>query len=383
MSQPTDLDGDLGIEIDPDPSPRGMSRRRFVRNALAAGIGVPTMAAVLDACTSGSKHASGSSGGGGGGGGPWGDHPAYKFTLVNHVTTNSFFTPTRYGAQDACTLLGCSYDWTGSQNSIVKEMVQAMDTAIDRGVNGIGIPVIDPTAFNDPTNKALSKGIPVIAYNANPPTGSTNASMAYIGQDLFQAGVEAGNRILKVVKKGDLVACMIATPGTGNIQPRSDGAKSVLQPAGINYVEVATGATQGPEIPAVQSWYEGHQDVKFMYAVDSGSGIAVATCVAKNNLASKGISGSGWDVGTPTLQQVQKGALAFTIDQQAYIQGFYTILQLFLYNVSGGLVRPAPTNTGLLFVTKDNVSPYLSSQDRYEGSSDKKAALKPPASIQL
>jgi simple sugar transport system substrate-binding protein len=376
VSDTTELDGDLNAEVVSDLSPRGVSRRRFVRNALAAGVGVPTIAAVLDACTSRSKSSGSSSGSG-----PWGSHPTYKFTLVNHVTTNSFFTPTRYGAQDACTLLGCSYDWTGSQNSITKEMVQAMGTAIDRGVNGIGVPVIDQTAFDDPTEKALSKGIPVVAYNAPPPTGSKTAVMGYIGQDIYQAGVEAGNRILKLVKKGDTVACMIATPGTGNIQPRADGAKSVLEPAGINFVQVATGATQGPEIPAVQSWYEGHQDVKFMYAVDSGSGIAVATAVAKNNLASKGVGGSGWDVGTPTLQQVQKGALAFTIDQQAYIQGFDTIMQLFLYNVSGGLIRPAPVDTGLLFVTKDNVGPYLSSQNRYEGASDKKSVLKPPASI--
>jgi simple sugar transport system substrate-binding protein len=369
-------------EIDVPPQRKDLSRRRFVRNAMAAGIGIPAIGVILDACGASSG---GGGGSGSGGSGPWGSHPKYRFTLVNHVTTNSFFTPTRYGAQDACDLLGCSYQWTGSQNSIVKEMVQAMDTAINAGVNGIGVPIIDPTAFDAPTEQALSKGIPVVAYNANPPTNSTNAAMqslAYVGQDLFQAGVEAGNRILKVVSKGDLVACMIATPGTGNIQPRSDGAKSVLQPAGIDYVEVATGAAQGAEIPAVQSWYQGHQSVKFMYAVDSGSGIAVATAVSKNNLAAKGIKGSGWDVGTPTLQQVSKGNLDFTIDQQAYIQGFYTILQLFLYNVSGGLVRPAPTNTGLLFVTKDNVKPYLNSQDRYEGSSSDRKTLKPPSSIQ-
>lgn len=363
-------------EIDVPPRGKDLSRRRFVRNAMAAGIGIPTIGAILDACggSSGGSNSNGS--------GPWGSHPKYKFTLVNHVTTNSFFTPTRYGAQDACDLLGCSYDWTGSQKSITKEMVQAMGTAIDRGVNGIGVPVIDPTAFTAPTEKALGKGIPVLAYNAPPPTGSTTPVLGYIGQDIYAAGVAAGNKILESgVKSGDMVACMIATPGTGNIQPRADGAASVLKPKGINWVQVATGATQGPEIPAVQSWYEGHQSVKFMYAVDSGSGIAVATCVAKNNLASKGIGGSGWDVGTPTLQQVSKGALSFTIDQQAYIQGFDTIMQLFLYNVSGGLIRPAPVNTGLLFVTKDNVGPYLNSTDRYEGSSDAKKVLKTPAKI--
>src|SRR3954454_23359779 len=38
-----------------------------------------------------------------------------KFVFVNHVTTNPFFVPTKYGAEDACKLLGCSYQWTGSE----------------------------------------------------------------------------------------------------------------------------------------------------------------------------------------------------------------------------------------------------------------------------
>jgi simple sugar transport system substrate-binding protein len=45
------------------------------------------------------------------------------------------------------------------------------------------------------------------------------------------------------------------------------------------------------------------------------------------------------------------------------------VQQLFLYKYSSGLVAPADTNTGLLFVTKDNVKPYLSTKSRYEGSS--------------
>ncbi len=39
--------------------------------------------------------------------------------MVNHVTTNVFFTPTQNGAADACKLLGCSYTWTGSATSNV------------------------------------------------------------------------------------------------------------------------------------------------------------------------------------------------------------------------------------------------------------------------
>ncbi|HEY9292588.1 MAG TPA: substrate-binding domain-containing protein [Microlunatus sp.] len=355
--------------------PREMSRRRMLRNAGVLGVGIPALTGLLNACSD-----DGGNSGSGGGGGPYPDHDKYKFTLVNHVTTNSFFTPTRYGADDACEILGCSYSWSGSENSIVSEMVNAMNSAVTAKSAGIGVPVIDKTAFTGPTQDALAAGIPVVSYNANPPVGSRTPVMSYIGQDLTRAGVEAGRRILQQVNPGDTVACMIATPGTGNIQPRADGAKSVLEPAGVKFVQVATGAIETKELSAVDSWFQGHKDAKFLYAVDSGSGIAVAKTVEKYK--STGVKGSGWDVGTPTLEQVKSGNLDFTIDQQAYLQGFLSILQLFLYQVSGGLVAPVDTNTGLKFVTSDNVGPYLATKNRFEGSSQKKSTLSAPASIQ-
>ena len=72
--------------------------------------------------------------------------------MVNHVTTNSFFTATIYGIQDACALTGCSYQWTGSANSIVSQMVSAFNSAIAGKANGIGCCLIDNTAFNKPVD---------------------------------------------------------------------------------------------------------------------------------------------------------------------------------------------------------------------------------------
>jgi len=44
------------------------------------------------------------------------------------------------------------------------------------------------------------------------------------------------------------------------------------------------------------------------------------------------------------------------------------VLALYMYKLSGGLMFPCQTNTGLLFVTKDNVDPYQTTKPRYEGS---------------
>ena len=95
-----------------------------------------------------------------------------KFVFVNHVTTNPFFVPTKYGAEDACKLLGCSYQWTGSANSVVAEMVNATNTAISGKADGLAIAVVDKTAFKAPVDQALDAGIPVVSLPSRRRRGS-------------------------------------------------------------------------------------------------------------------------------------------------------------------------------------------------------------------
>ncbi len=98
-------------------------------------------------------------------------HPKYKLVMVNHVTTNPFFTATIYGIQDACSITGCGYQWTGSTKPAPSQMVSAFNSAIAGKANGIGCCLIDNTAFNAPVNSALNQGIPVITYNADVSAG--------------------------------------------------------------------------------------------------------------------------------------------------------------------------------------------------------------------
>ncbi len=357
---------------------REFSRRRFLRRAGVAAAAIPLYGGLAEILTE--QGASAATYKRNSDNAIFASHPKYKFVMVNHVTTNSFFTATIYGIQDACALTGCKYQWTGSANSVVSQMVAAFNTAIAGKANGIGCCLIDNTAFNKPVDSALSHGIPVIAYNADVGIGTPNNRQAYVGQNNLTAGAAVAAQILKQVKKGDLVAGIIATPGTGNIQPRIDGAKPVLTKAGIKFVEVGTSATEGsPEYNKISAWYAGHKDVKFMFAVDSGDSNALAQLVQKNKLKGK-VGAAGWDVGTPVVQGINAGNLTFTIDQQAYLQGFDTIMQLYLFNVSGGLMKPTNTDTGLGIVVKGTVKPYLA-QNRFEGTSSKQQTLKPPASI--
>jgi simple sugar transport system substrate-binding protein len=331
------------------------------RTALTGGAaGMATL--LLEACGSSSKSTSSA---GASGGGIFGSSKSYKFTFVNHVTTNVFFTPTQNGAADACKLLGCSYQWTGSATSNVSEMVNAVNTAITAGVDGIAVSLIDPTAFNSPVAKALAAKIPVVAYNSD---AATNARLAYIGQDLLKSGQEMGAHIAALVPSGD-IGLFIATPGALNLQPRIAGAQQTLKshPSITPHV-VPTGAAQSQENTVIDSYVVGHPSYKGFFAVDGGSTAATAQSIQKHGLAAKGVKGGGYDLTPVTEQLLAAGQIEFTIDQQPYLQGFLPILELYLYQVTQGLTGPADVDTGLKFLDKASVVPYNSTKSRYEGT---------------
>ncbi|HUC17534.1 MAG TPA: sugar ABC transporter substrate-binding protein [Acetobacteraceae bacterium] len=302
--------------------------------------------------------------------GPFPAHPKWRFVFVNHVTTNPFFVPTQYGIQDACALLGCTYQWTGSEVSDVAQMVNAMNAAIAAKADGIAVAIVDPKGFDAPVARALDAGIPVFSYNADAPPGSPNQRLAYIGQDLYLSGYQMGEKIVQLVGSGE-VALFIATPGQLNIQPRIDGAAAAIKKAGssITYTEIATGPTVNEEFSKISAYYLGHQNVKGMFAVDAGSTEGVGQVVRQHDLSKKGVRAGGFDLLPESLKAVHDGNLDFVIDQQPYLQGFYAVMEMFAFKVSGGLIGPADINTGLKFVTKEGVTPYLTTKTRYEGSS--------------
>ena len=339
----------------------------FSRRAALTGGAAGLVSTMIAACGGdGNKPESGKAHSGTPASGIFGSEGKPKFVLVNHVTTNPFFVPTKYGAQDACKLLGCSYQFTGSKNSNVNEMVNAFNTAVTSGADGIGVCLVDKKAFNGPVDAALKAKIPVLAYNADE---VSNARLAYIGQDLFASGVAMGKRIQGLVPSGD-VALFIATPGQSNIQPRIDGALSVLRKvSGIKTHVITTGADLPAELSVIDAYAQSHPETKGYFAVDAGSTQGLAQTIQKQKLRDKDVKGGGYDLTPVTQKLLADDQIDFTIDQQPYLQGFFPIMELYLARASGTLSGVADVNTGLKFLDKTTVVPYNSTKSRYEGTS--------------
>ena len=349
----------------------GPSRRRLLQGT---GLVSATAAAsaLLAACSSSSSASSSSTGSSAAAAvaGSFPKTPAWKFYFVNHVTTNAFFTPTQYGMADAAALLGLpSPVWGGSENSIISQMVSNFDTAVAAGAAGIALAAISSTAFTSPVSSAMSKGIPVVTYNADgeyvngQPQIGTNR-LCYVGQSLYSSGQSMGQQIKLAVPGGGDVVIFTPVVGTGNTQPRFDGAKSVLG-SSYNVAEIATGASESVEPAAMKAYLNAHKStLKGAFAVDSGDTEFLGAQLKSLGMT---IPAGGFDTTGATVPAIQSGILNFTIYQDPYLQGFLPVMYLYLYNLSGGVLAPPDTDTGLSVVTKSNVEPYIA-DSRYQGS---------------
>jgi simple sugar transport system substrate-binding protein len=302
--------------------------------------------------------------------------PAWQFWFVNHAYSKPFFVPTQYGFHDAAALLHIPVPkWGGSANTqSVPEMVSFLNSAIAAKANGIATTVISATGFTAPVARAMNAGIPVVTYASDGtvtkgvPDIGTNR-LCYVGQPHYESGIAMGNRIKSLITTPGHVVIFIAIPGSGNLQPRYDGAASVLTPAGFKVSEIATGLATNLQVRAEDAYIGAHKSsLKGAFAVDGASTVYLGPVLAKNGLAGK-IPAGGFDLIPGIPAAIKAGQLEFAIDQNPYLQGFLATLYLYLFNLSGGLVSPPDTDTGLTFVTKATVDTYLV-PSRFEGSTE-------------
>jgi simple sugar transport system substrate-binding protein len=365
----------------------GPSRRRLLEGA---GLFSATAAAsaLIAACSSSSSSGAAPTSTAHAAAGNFPTTPKWKFTFICHVTDNSFLTPTQYGMADAAALLGLPTPaWTGalSTQSTVPTMLQAFNAAVTASSPGIATTVVSATSFVSPINQALSQGIPVVTYNANGASDNPTNGLAYVGQELLISGQEVGKRLASLMKKGDTAVGFIAQPGSLNIQPRMDGATQALEAAGMKVMfgnkGFDSGASATQEAQSIPQFLQANgSKIQGIFAVDGGSTALLGTSLQKNNLVGK-VQAGGFDLEPQTLTAIKAGQINFTIDQSPYLQGFLPTLYLYLFQLSGGLVSPPTTDTGLKFVVKGNVDAYTATPTRYEGSTKEQKYIKHTGAI--
>jgi len=276
-----------------------------------------------------------------------------RITIASHFSNVPAWAPVQNGIDDAADLLGIEVNVIGPTDFSIATQVSLIEGAIAAGVDAIGTTMPDAEAFNDVTREAMSRGIPVLALNADAPA---SGRLAYIGQSNYSAGYEVGKKLTEMMD-GGRVMIGIHSLDAANLVERVNGIESALDEAGgFEYDVVATTKDLVQAATLVGSWYQANTDAEAMLAVDEVSGIAITQLIEREGLGDEIIAG-GFDLVPELLEGIKNGNFDYTIDQQLYMQGFYPVMQLY-HAVKYKLV-PASMDSGTAIITGDGIDDVI------------------------
>jgi simple sugar transport system substrate-binding protein len=282
----------------------------------------------------------------------FGQQKKFKFFLANVGAPHPFWAVFENGMKDAAKLCNASaiIEYSGGDDQKQVDMVY---TAIAQGADGIGVNIQNDTAFDVPVQKALAAGIPVIAFNTDDSQHAAgNSRLAYIGQDFVEAGYAIAKYMAKMLPAGSFVVCPVEIPGAVYALKRYEGVKKGLDEKGIKSEVLDAGYTSLPEtLQRLESYLLGHPEVNAILAM-GGMPHEMAP-KALEEVGLKNVLVGGFDVTPGIIDHIKKGKSVAAVDQQGYVQGFQTVMQLYLAKFG---ITPCDMNTGSAIIDKSNIS---------------------------
>jgi simple sugar transport system substrate-binding protein len=280
-----------------------------------------------------------------------------EIVMISFTQVDAFWQQVRDGMKAAEKALGIDATFQFGEDDLGRT-VNFLESAIAAKVDGIGIMLHNPDAYDEPIRRAREAGIPVIAFNSDDPLeGKGSARMAYVGQDDYKAGLFLGEQLESLTPKPKHVAMYAEMPGFPYSQKRGGGIKEVLSKHGITTEWVDCGVESSASILSrMQAYLLAHPETTHTVALGSWVATVAPKAIDELDLQGKVIN-VVFDFLPSVIKDIKQGKTLFSLDSQPYAQGYYTVVQLYNYITRG--IQPFDMNTGGNFViNKENIDQY-------------------------
>ena len=186
----------------------------------------------------------------------------------------------------------------------------AVDNAINRGVDGIIIGAVDNRAFDDSLDRAAEKGIPVVAVD----TGIDHPHISALAQtDNLASSRVMGQYIADTTETGTVII-LGGTLGHQTGDARRDGAKQVLEANGYTVVFRACNWDPAMALETATNELAANKGVVAVYGCWDPGALAGYSAVEQRGLAGK-VKVYGFDGIPDAIKSIQNGELTATIKQ--------------------------------------------------------------------
>jgi simple sugar transport system substrate-binding protein len=272
-----------------------------------------------------------------------------------------FATVVYNGALAAQADLGADVEYVWSDwnpENMVTQFAQAAALNPD-GIAIMGHPGDD--AFESFVDEAEAEGIIVTSSNTQLPRlqgryGSNG--FGYVGAILYDAGYALGSEAVARfgLVEGDraFVWGLLAQAGRGE---RTQGVVDSLEDAGlvVDYLEIddATNADAAAGVPQFVGYASANPDVKLVVTDHGALTSTMETYLSSAGFGPDDVIGAGFDLSGPTVEAIRSGYTDLVIDQQQWLQGYLSILQICL--TDNYFFTGLHIDTGAGFAHADNV----------------------------
>ena len=277
------------------------------------------------------------------------------FVMVTKAV-HPYYEPCYEGFKAAGSKYGVKVDRVDPQKMELPLQVKAIEELIAQRVDGIALSAVDDAGLKPVIAEAIKAGIKVITFDAPAPS---SAALTYIGTDNQTAGAEAGKKMGELMKGQGKIAILQGGLGATNLNLRTKGFKDALAKAAPNVKVVEVVDTAGDFSVATnktEAILQTYPDLTAIFSV-SAEGAPAAAAVLKQQKKAGKVLLAGFDDLKDTLQGIKDGSVAFCLVQKTFKMGWLSVEALL--DATKGKALPKVTDTGVLFVTKDNVGTYM------------------------
>ena len=298
-----------------------------------------------------------------------GDH--YRFVMVSHIGSNdpnmNWLTTSMKTFDEKYP--GVKTEYLSTNEYSLQNFIAILNQAIATHPDGIAVPILNSEALQPILDKAVSDGIPVVAFNiADPrPPDQRIHYLTYVGGDEYLTGQKLGEYVAAQVSMGKVpkptkMMCANHDATHQGLKARCRGMTDAMKKIGVSVDELIIGADPAKARSIMESYLGSHKDVNYIFCLGTLS-VPWAYSVAdqmglKPKLSDKGLTIVAVDDSPNSLEGIKDGKVLASHSQGFWLQGYLPMEILYFYKKMG----MAPLDdiiTGPVVINADNVDQWI------------------------
>jgi ribose transport system substrate-binding protein len=240
-----------------------------------------------------------------------------------------------------------------TEDAVEQQINMVQDVLAQKPAALVFSPSQPATAINVLT-KVRAAGIPVLLVDTGMPANYTDYS-TFIGTDNIAAGKAGGEALVKLLKKGDKALLLDGAPGNPTMTDRCDGAKQVLEAAGMVIAARQPAYSDREKAYTVaQNVLQSTPDIAAVFAGNDEEALGALRALKQ---AGKSVPIIGVDANEDALKSILAGELYASVAQGNYDMGRLGIEKAL--EVIAGKTIEKRIDSGATLITKDNAQKLL------------------------